>query len=177
MDLKTLLTPWNWFKKEEEAQAVPIQRMAKTPEHSLSRLHSDIDKLFENFFHGFPLSPFREEGKTTSGGFILPQVDIGESEDAYTIKVEAPGVEEKDIELTVSDGTLIVRGEKRYEKEDEEKHFHRIERSYGSFQRMLSLPPDADDSKVEAKFKNGLLTISIGKNPESPSATRKIPIS
>ena len=176
MELKKLLSPWNWFKKEEESRSSEGQVLSKTMDHPLGRLHSDIDKLFENFFQGFPSSAFSQKGKSAWEGVILPQVDIGEGKDDYTVKVEVPGVDEKDIELTLADGTLVVRGEKRSEKEDHEKQFHRVERSYGAFQRMLSLPSDADESKVKAKFKNGLLTVTIGKNPDAKPPVRKIAI-
>jgi len=176
MELKNLLTPWNWFKKEEEAQSVQSQAATKALDHPLSRLHNDIDRLFEDFFHRVPFFPFRNEGSRAGGGLILPHVDIGESKQDYTIKVEVPGVDEKDIDLTLADGTLLVRGEKRYEKEDQDKHYHRVERSYGAFQRIISLPADADESQVEAKFKNGLLTVTIPKNPEVKPPVRRIPI-
>ena len=176
MELKNLLSPWNWFKKEEESRSTSSQVLSKTTDHPLSRFHSDIDKLFENFFQGVPLSPFRQEGGSAWGGVILPQVDIGESKKDYTIKVEVPGIDEKDIDLTIADGTLLIRGEKRSEKEDHDKQYHRVERSYGAFQRMLSLPTDADESKVEAKFKNGVLTVTIAKNPDAKPPVRRIAV-
>lgn len=176
MELKNLLTPWNWFKKEEESKSVQSQVVTKTLDHPLSRLHSDIDKLFEKFFQGVPFSPFGKEDGGLGGSLILPHVDIGEGKKDYTIRVEIPGVDEKDIDLTIADGTLLIRGEKRYEKEDQDKQYHRVERSYGAFQRMISLPEDADESKVEAKFKNGLLTVTIPKNPDVKPSGRRIAI-
>ena len=109
-------------------------------------------------------------------GLIMPQVDIGESQKDYTITVEVPGVQEKDIDLTLIDGTLTIRGEKRSEHEEKEKHYHRVERSYGSFQRILSLPNDADENTVKAKFKDGVLTITIAKDPQAKPAGRKFEI-
>ena len=177
MELKNFLTPWNWFKKEEEqSQAVRSQNVSRSTDHPLVRFHRDIDQLFENFFHGFPLSPVRSTNVSLWDGFILPQVDIGEGEKQYTITVEVPGVAEKDIHLTLADGTLKIQGEKRSEQEDKNKHYHRVERSYGSFQRMLSLPTDADENTVEAKFKNGVLTITIAKDPQAKSLVRHIAI-
>ncbi|GJL51339.1 MAG: heat-shock protein Hsp20 [Nitrospirales bacterium] len=177
MELKQLLTPWNWFKKEEE-QSLSVQHKnsINTVDHPLGQLHRDLDKLFDNFFQGFPLSPFRKENGSSWGGLILPQVDIGEDKKQYTITVEVPGVAEKDIDLTLADGTLMIRGEKRYEQEDRDKQYHRIERSYGSFQRMLSLPTDADENTIDAKFKHGVLTITIAKDPNSKPPVRKIMI-
>ncbi len=177
MEVKNILTPWNWFKKEEEqSQAVRRQNGLQPFDNPLGQLQRDIDKLFANVFHGFPMSSSRKENGETWGGLILPHVDIGEGKKHYTITVEVPGVNEKDIDLTLADGTLMIRGEKRSEQEDTDKHYHRIERSYGSFQRMLSLPTDADENKVEAKFKDGVLTITIAKDPSAKPASRKIAI-
>jgi len=177
MELKNLLTPWNWFKKEEEqSQAVQSQNVVRPADHPLARFHRDIDQLFDNVFQGIPLSPVRREHGSSWGGLLLPQVDIGEGEKQYTITVEVPGVAEKDIHLTLADGTLMIQGEKRSEQEDKNKHYHRVERSYGSFQRMLSLPTDADENKVEAKFKDGVLTITIAKDPGAKPAVRHIAI-
>jgi HSP20 family protein len=177
MELKSLLTPWNWFKKEEEQkQAGQGQNVLKTTDHPLSRLHHDLDSLFAQMFQGVPqLSP-RNGKSETWGGLLTPQVDIGESQKDYTITVEVPGVKEKDINLTLLDGTLTIRGEKRDEHEEKDKHYHRIERSYGSFQRILSLPTDADENNVKAKFKDGVLTITIAKDPQAKSPVRKIAI-
>lgn len=177
MELKQLLTPWNWFKKEEEqSRAVQGQNGMKGTDHPLGQLHRDLDKLFEDFFQGFPLSPFRRDNGNSLSRLIMPQVDIGEDKKRYTITVEVPGVQEKDIDLTVADGTLTISGEKRYEHEDRDKQYHRIERSYGSFQRMLSLPTDADESTIDARFKNGVLTITIAKDPKAKPSVRKIAI-
>jgi len=178
MELKKVLNPWNWFKKEEEqAQTARTQEIVPSYGNPVERLHSDIDQLFESFFRGFPVSPFSTRGRTSEfGSLLLPQVDIAEGKKDYTITVEVPGVEEKDIDITLEDGTLTIRGEKQYEKEDKEKEYHRIERSYGSFQRVISLPTDADENEVKAKFKNGVLTLTIGKNPSAKPPVRKIAI-
>ena len=177
MEIKNLLTPWNWFKKEEE-QSQPVRRQngSSSIDHPLGQLQRDIDKLFDQVFHGFPGSAFGKDHRGTGGGVILPQVDIGEISKQYTITVEVPGVQEKDIEMTLADGTLMIRGEKRSEHEEKEKHYHRVERSYGSFQRLLSLPADADENTVHATFKNGVLTITIAKDPQAKSPVRKIAI-
>ena len=177
MELKKVLTPWNWFKKEEEQTGHSRSAaLAQTGASSVDRLHHDIDRLFEDFFRGFPLSPFFREGKSAIGSLLLPQVDIAEGKKDYTITVEVPGVEEKDIELTLADGTLTIRGEKRYEKEDQDRQYHRVERSYGSFQRVISLPTDADENAVKATFKNGVLTITVGKSASAVPSHRKIAI-
>ena len=178
MELKNILRPWNWFKKEEEQQVVrPLSpRQNSGVGHPLMRLHHDIDRLFDNFFHGFPGSPFRMPQAWPKEAMVFPQLNIAETKNEYVITVDAPGVEEKDIDLTAEDGTLFIRGEKHNEKEDQNKQYHCVERTYGSFQRVLSLPSDADENKIEAKFKNGVLTITVAKNTQITSSGRKIAI-
>ena len=139
MELKNLLTPWNWFKKEEEqSQPARSQNVSRSSDHPLARFHRDLDQLFDSAFQGFPLWAEGRETGSSWGGFILPHVDISEDKKQYTITVEVPGVAEKDIQMTLADGTLMIQGEKRTEQEDKHKHYHRVERSYGSFQRILS---------------------------------------
>jgi HSP20 family protein len=178
MELKNILTPWNWFKKEEQQQVIRPQSPGRNSvaSHPLMRLHNEIDQIFDQFFHGFPLSPLRGPQEWSKGGVLTPQLNIAENKNAYIITVDVPGVEEKDIELTVQEGTLIIRGEKQTEKEDENKQYHRVERSFGSFQRILSLPSDSDEDKIEAKFKNGVLTVTVTKNTTMTSSGRKIAI-
>lgn len=178
MEFKKLLTPWNWFKKEEEQtrSVQPVSRESVETTHPVVRLQREIDQIFDNFFRGFPFAPVTRS-ELSPAGFMLPRVDIGESRKQYTITVEIPGVDEKDIELTVEDGTLTIRGEKRSETVDEDEQFHRVERTYGAFQRVISLPTDADEDHIQAKFKNGVLTITIPKRPEAKPPVRRIAIS
>ena len=177
MELKNLLTPWNWFKKEEEqTQPVRVRNLATNTDHRLSRLHYDLETLFDQVFQGFPLSLSGREQKGPVGGKLMPQVDITESQKDYTITIEIPGVKENDIDLSLLDGNLTIRGEKREEHENHDKHYHRIERSYGSFRRILSLPADADENTIKAKFADGVLRITIEKDPQAKSSMRKIAI-
>ena len=177
MELKNVLKPWNWFKKEEEQNTFsPVQVMAHTTRAPLDRFHQEIDQLFNSFVRGVPDFPFFREVPGSWNSMMRPQVDIAERGKEYLITVEVPGVEEKDLELTISEETLTVRGEKRSEKEEDDQQYHRVERSYGAFQRMISLPEDADDQEVKAKFKNGVLRISVKKNTAKTSSARKIAV-
>ena len=176
MELKNILTPWNWFKKEEEQTSRTQNTLPITREAPLGRIHQEIDQLFDNFFRGSWLSPFRQFDQTWMGGMMLPKVDIAEDRKQYTITVEVPGVEEKDINLTIAEGTLTIRGEKRHEEENHDRQYHRVERSYGAFQRVLSLPNDSNEEAIEAKFKNGILTLIVPKTPNIKPAGRKITI-
>lgn len=109
---------------------------------------------------------------------LRPKVDISESTEQYHIDVEVPGVEEKDISLHLdNDGTLTVKGKKSFDKETKDKAWHRVERSYGSFQRVLTLPSDANQEQVQAKFKNGVLCIDVARMvQDNQSSVKKIDI-
>lgn len=163
--------PWNWFKKEEEdaGKAVPVKRSSPHGREndlgdSLVRFHQDVDRLFERAFRGFDLSPFgftRPLLAHMNDGMIKPTLDLGATDNEYTVAVEVPGVDEKDVKVEIANDTLTIRGEKKHEKEEKEKNYYRMERSYGSFQRVLTLPEDADQDGVAATFKNGVLTITM----------------
>jgi HSP20 family protein len=186
MEIKRL-APWNWFKKEEEdaGVAVPARETGAQKhftegglQHPVMQLHRAMDRLFENTFRGFDLWPFRSERFTplTASGLLKPQVDIGATDKEYQITVEIPGVEEKDIKVEIANTTMIIKGEKRQEKEKKNKNYYQIERSYGSFQRVLSLPEDANQEDIKATFKNGVLTVTMSKQPLPKSAARQIEI-
>ena len=181
MDIKKL-APWNWFKKEEEESGamVPVKRDETKPLSSdegplspLFQLHREMDKLFDNAFRGFGVSPSRFPGLSplgsdllsplSSSAFLMPQVDVGATDKEYSITVEIPGVTEKDVNIEVANNTMTIRGEKNQEKEEKDKNYYRVERSYGSFQRVLCLPEDADQEDIKANFKNGILTIKMGR--------------
>jgi HSP20 family protein len=151
-------------------------------EHQLSRrgdfhdpfaaIENQMRRYFDDFFEGFDLAPF---GKGFQEGGLTPKVDVAETKDAIHIMADLPGMSEKDIEVTLSDGHLHIRGEKHTEKEDKDKNFHRIERTFGSFQRSIALPAEVDDKKVDASFKNGVLTIVLPK-VETTQSGRKIEV-
>lgn len=93
-----------------------------------------------------------------------PTVDISETDKQYLIKAEIPGVQKADVKVTVEDGMLTIRGERKQEKEEKGEKFHRIERSYGSFMRSFRLPEDADAAAVKAEFRDGMLNVSVDKS-------------
>ena len=178
--------PWNWFKKEEEdtGRPVPVQRASADDQlpalsGSLARFHQDIDRLFEQAFRGFDLSPFgsnRSLWPRMNDGMLKPTLDLGATEKEYTVAVEVPGVDEKDVKVEIANDTLTIRGEKKQEREEKEKNYYRMERSYGSFQRVLSLPEDADQEGVSATFKNGVLTVTMPRKAAPATPVRKIEI-
>lgn len=175
--------PWNWFKHEHEEEGrVPVQRDAQGGQTASSNLpaqfandpiwniHREIDRMFDQAFQNFgggfgTRLPSLFEGSSAlsnlSGAMLKPNVDISESKKDYRISVEVPGVEEGDIKLELANGALTISGEKKQEHEQKDEHYHRVERSYGSFRRVISLPQDANEENIDAKFKNGLLTITV----------------
>ncbi len=178
--------PWNWFKHEEKEDAsnVPVQRQAQGQSGNLPsslandpiwNIHREIDRMFEGVFSNFGigrLPRLMEQGSAVgslSSALLKPNVDIKETKKNYQITVEVPGVEEGDVKLELADGVLTVSGEKKYEKEEKDEHYHSVERSYGSFRRVLSLPEDANADDIDAKFKNGVLTISVPRKEISKS--------
>ena len=184
MDIKKM-APWNWFKDEEEGggSTVPVARTKfqispfESSQHPMMQLHREMDRLFENAFRGFGISPFKTEFPSlTSTGLLKPQVDVAVSEKEYSIAVEVPGVDEKDVKVEIANNTMTIRGEKKQEKEEKEKNFYCMERSYGSFQRVLSLPEDADDEKVKAEFKKGILNIRVPRKELPKSDVKKVEI-
>ena len=185
MDFKKLV-PWNWFKKEEEQSGatVPVRHLnhhapADRLIHPMAQMQREMDRMFEQFFNGFGMAPSRREGffpGSLTGGLLKPTLDIGATEKEYTISIEVPGVAQEDVKIEVVNNTLTIRGEKKQEKEEKEKNFYRMERSYGAFQRLLSLPEDADQDKINATFKNGVLTLTMPRKAVSQEAVKHIEI-
>lgn len=188
MDLKKL-APWNWFRKEQADQQAersltvrrsePVEAAAVGASPFL-QLHREIDRLFDEalrgFGVGFPVSDWPNVRPGWSG-LLRPALDIQETDRQYRISLEIPGVDEKDIQVTLADDVLVVRGEKRQEQEHGDGQLHWVERSYGSFQRSLNLPDDADQDSIKAAFKGGVLTLTIDKRPTAAASRgRSIPI-
>jgi HSP20 family protein len=134
-------------------------------------LFRDVQKTFEDFSRRSPIAGLSSE-------MLAPKIDIAESKDAIDLAAELPGVDEKDVDVTLADGMLTIRGKKKSERDetDKEKNWHVVERSYGSFGRTISLPFDPDPAKVEAKFDKGVLHIHLPKPAEVAKKQQKIEI-
>jgi HSP20 family protein len=134
-------------------------------------LFRDVQKTFEDFSRRSPIAGLSSE-------MLAPKIDIAESKDAIDLAAELPGVDEKDVDVTLADGMLTIRGEKKSKRDetDKEKNWHVVERSYGSFSRTISLPFDPDPAKVEAKFDKGVLHIHLPKPAEVAKKQQKIEI-
>ncbi len=124
-------------------------------------LQREINRMFDRFFRGFE---GEEEVRLAAWS---PRVDISETDDEYIVRAEVPGVSKDDIKVTIKENVLTISGEKKQEKETKNENFHRIERVYGSFSRTFTLPGAVKVDKVEAKFKDGVLTIKLPKVEET----------
>ena len=110
---------------------------------------------------------------TTSGSFV-PPVDIYEDENSISLRLEVPGMKQEDLDIRLENNTLTVRGERKFEKEEKEENFHRIERRYGSFSRSFTLPNTVDTDKVQADYQDGVLSISLAKRAETKPKQIKV---
>jgi len=145
---------------------------------------SEMDRLFDRFTSGFGFPALRRMADVESGWpeawpFAeggMPAVDVTESAAGYKITAELPGMTEKDIEVSVSDETVTVKGEKRAEREEKGENRYLSERSYGAFQRSFALPRGIDRDKVAANFANGVLTVMLPKTPEAQKQEKKIEV-
>lgn len=135
----------------------------------------DLDDFFDRLFRhaGLPASGGRE---SLAAGDWSPRVDIAETEKDYLIKAELPDVARDDLNVSVDNGVLTIRGEKKQEKEEKGKKFHRIERHYGSFSRSFTLPENVDISKIKANFKDGVLSVSLPKTSDHPARSIDVAI-
>lgn len=175
------LSPWNWFKKENENKSVMPSKESAMPSmfvggHPLFRMQHEMERLFDEVFGRTPSGTASQGSDITTGFLLSPQLDISENDEQYTVKVEVPGVEAKDLKLEIDGDTLTISGEKRNETEDKKENFHQIERSFGRFQRVLTLPSNASTENVSADFKNGILTVAMQKHADEHAGRRKIDI-
>jgi HSP20 family protein len=137
-----------------------------------SAFRREMDRVFESFGRdlGWPSGNQR-------AGAMAPSIDVSETDKELKIEAELPGVDEKDVEVTVTDNVLTIRGEKKAEKEEKKKDYHLVERSYGSYARSITLPFAAEPGKAKASFKNGVLSITLPKPAEVAAKAKKIAIS
>ncbi len=170
----------------ENVTKLPVKRETMEPSfartwHPIESLHREIDRLFDDFGTGFrwPFSrslfgaePSRREMTWPT----MPAVDVVETEKAYEIAADLPGMDEKNIEVKVADGVLTIKGEKQQEREEKKKDYYLQERSFGSYQRSFELPEGVDMDKIEASFKKGVLTVTLPKRPEAQSSAKKIEV-
>ncbi len=164
-----------WRKKKESEVEMWRPRRYEDPTYDLTRGMSDmVDHLFRRFDTGFDLDrPLLRNNFGFSG---LPSVDITETGEDVTVSADLPGLDEKDIKVTLDGDTLTLRGERKHEKEEKSKNYRRVECSYGTFVRSVTLPEGIDENNIKASFKKGVLNIRIGKIPGLASSRKHIPV-
>ena len=141
--------------------------MVKTTQFPTLFENHGLDDFFEGFFR-----PVRyEEGEK---GDLVPRMDIRETENAFIIKAEMPGLDPKDFQISLTENTLTIKGEKREEKEEKKRNYHMVERRYGSFYRSIALPCSVEGDKVDAKYNKGVLEVTLPK--AEPSKAKKISV-
>ena len=175
-------------KKSEKAAEAGGLPMMRPMAGYFQTLHDQLDRMFEDFASGFPfgmrmprfprsmfeIEPFRGVERALAPlGVMHPSVDIAESDKELTVSAELPGMTEKEVEVVLSDDMLTIKGEKRLEKEEKEKNYYLMERSYGAFQRSFRLPETVDTGKIAASFDNGVLTVRAPKRPQAAAKEKQ----
>lgn len=155
------LTKWNPFRTASEIEEwAPLARWS--PFREMERMQREMDRLFNG---GQALLTRGKEAMTITEW--APVVDITEDDKEFVVKTELPEVKKEDVKVTVEDDVLTIRGERKAEKDEKGKKYHRIERSYGSFERSFTLPEATEGSKISSEFKDGVLTVHLPKNPNA----------
>ena len=131
------------------------------PFAELGTFRKEMDRLWDRFFGEMPVAARR------IGEEWLPTTDVSETKDSFLVKAELPGLETKDIEVSVSGDFLVIKGEKKQEKEEKDEQHHAVERYYGSFQRSYRIPPNVNIEKIDAAFEKGVLKVTLPKTEEA----------
>ena len=161
MNLQSII-PW---KKEERSLA-----RGRGDGDPFAQLQRRMNSVFEDFFGRSSSSDLWGD----DAGEFLPRVDVSETGKEVRITADLPGLDEKDVEVTVTNNMLTIKGEKKVEKEEEDGDYYYSERNYGHFERTIALPQGIDADNAKAKFKKGVLKVTIPKKPEAQSSRRKI---
>lgn len=181
------LNPWNWFRHEEAENSVgsqiPVQQGGgyTTPAvgnsySPLADFHREFDRLFDSAFRSFGFPSLFAGNPLVNESFFRPQVDIAGNEKNYEITLDVPGMTQENLSIEVQGDSLIVRGEKQESSENKDKQFYRVERSYGTFQRTLALPNDANAEEIRANLKDGVLALTIPRKPVEGKEVKRIAI-
>ena len=141
------------------------------PFRDLLSIQNEMNKLFDS-----SVSKSLDRKDVFDGGFWAPAVDIHDEKDSYLIKADLPGVKQNEIDISVDDDTLTLKGDRKVEKEEKDKNYYRSERVYGAFQRSFALPSSVDATKIAANYKDGVLEIRIPKTEEVKKKQIKVEV-
>ena len=159
------LVPWARKDRSSDLRTRQPDRGGSNELTPFFRLHDEMNRLFEDAFRAFDVPAMRG---------AWPSLEMQETDGGYRISAELPGMDEKDVEILVDDDVLTIRGEKRSQTEDKDRHFS--ERYYGRFERSIALPFEVEDDKAEATFKNGVLTVALPKSARTQEKAKRIAI-
>ena len=165
------LAPWRWgglHHPDEDSR--PFESFLQ----EMDELHQEMNQVFESFWKCQGSQSLLAHGWHQND--LVPLVDESEDDEAIHVRIELPGMDQDDVDITLSRGVLTIRGRKQREKEEDEKDFYRKERSFGAFKRVLTIPAEVDESKIEARFEKGVLHIDLPKSEEARSSVRRIPV-
>ena len=141
-----------------------------------AEMRAEMDHLFDRFLGGSFFGRPAPSGRAEPAATLAPNVDIRENDKEIIVEAELPGIDEKDIQLSVRGGVLSLKGEKKSERDEKKDTYHVIERGFGSFERSFELPDTADQDQIKADFNKGVLRVVIPKRAEAAKAEKKIPI-
>lgn len=155
------LLPWNWHSRNVD--------VARSEHDPLAQLQANVNRVFDGFFDDTSfLSPAQSS--------FLPALDVANDEEGLRVTLELAGLDEKDIDVSVDDDVLVIRGEKRSEEEKTREGVRWSERRYGAFRRGIPLPPGLDLDAVDAKFEKGVLRVRVPRSEEAKQSRRSVPI-
>lgn len=158
------MVPWQSNRRQQRSELAPF-----------FSLQGEMNRLFNDVFSGLSLEPFGSFNQKLTT--FTPTIDVTDKDDRIIVKAELPGMEEKDIDVTLTNEHLSIKGEKREEHEETGENDRRyVERSYGSFERIIPLTAEVDEDKVDASFKKGVLTITLPKSKDSKTSARKVSV-
>ena len=157
--------------KKADAGAAPAPRYVDP----FAAMRSEMDRVFDSFL-GRGFGRFPSLARADYDDDVVPSMDVRETPSEFVVEAELPGLDEKDVSVTLNDGILTLKGEKKSEREEKKGDFHLMERSYGSFQRSFRVADSIDADKVKATFEKGVLKVSMPKRPEAMRSEKRIPI-
>ncbi|MFO1144239.1 MAG: Hsp20/alpha crystallin family protein [Amaricoccus sp.] len=171
----------------ETISDTPVESRSTTPAAAgtvspFEALRRGIDRLFDEFRPAGSRSPFPRPSvfelawPDPEDWEVARAMDMVEKDDAYQLTAELPGLDEKDVKVTLSKGYLTIEGEKHEEREQREKEYHLSERRYGSFQRMVRVPEGVDSDRIDASYRQGVLTVTLPKSPSAAPAEKRIAV-
>lgn len=159
-----------WSRHENRLPTFVSAEQRDRDEHPILSLHREMNRLFDDVYRGFATPSFGSLDR----GFAWPNIELGETDKEISVTAELPGLDEKDVAITIEDGVLTLRGEKSSSVDDKDRGYS--ERSYGRFERRIGLPKGIDRDQASATFRNGLLTVTLPKTEAANENMRRIPV-